>query len=266
MEQSKQKDLCLIKNMAQELELSPWDIFLHWVKQGKIQKVTVNITYQNGDVIEADVTKLCSLSASVSQNVTEVASQEEVVAAVTKIESPHNSAPLLSTTKSIPDTGSFVTSVKHGTIRIKAEQLNNVKIGAYVYSTGDILTGYKTLGPTQIKGVILSHSKESITLIKYIGSDLTAMDSVAQIKDDWRFLTYNECRKMVKYQDILNVRLAEMRVKQIKDPAMLLYKENNNQLHVMDVGTQEVHSTPHDKTVGISRTFTVYLAKDLKIV
>jgi hypothetical protein len=71
---------------------------------------------------------------------------------------------------------------------------------------------------------------------------------------------------MIRYQDALNSSLADMRVKQIKDPALLLYKETNNQLHVFDVASQEVRATLDDKTIGVSRTFTVYLAKDLKIV
>lgn len=305
MEQEKQKDLCLIKNMAQELGLSPWEIFMHWVAQGEVQKVTLNIAYKNGDVIEADVMELCPLSnfasltkaGIVRQNPPQEVEHSSPLPEVKPEQQPDTEAEAEPQPKSTPntepvqqhtpvpevkpkqqrlqvqkiikdtaDTDTFTTCIKRGTIHPKTEQIANIKVGAYIYSTGDILPKYKVLGSVQIKGIVLSRSEENITIIKYIGNDLTAIDSVAQIKDGWRFLTYKECRKMVRYQDALNTSLAEMRVKQIKDPLMLLYKEDNNQLLVMDVTTQEVRATLDDKTVGVSRTFSVYLAKDLKIV
>ena len=307
--QEKQKDLRLIKDIAQELGLSPLDIFMHWVAKGEIQKVTVNIAYKNGDVIEANITDLCYASDLAVPSKTDVQVQEEAKtdaqvqvqeetkpdvqsqddaktdaqAQEEKVSAPAPNAdkevvipdkqkptpqllPPNKIVQDVSDSDTSVTSIKRGTICLKTGQTNNIRIGSFVYSTGDILSKYKALGPVQIKGIVLSYSEKCITIIRYIGNDLTALDSVAQIKDDWRFLNYHECRKMIRYQDALNSSLADMRVKQIKDPALLLYKETNNQLHVFDVASQEVRATLDDKTIGVSRTFTVYLAKDLKIV
>lgn len=300
MKQEKQ-DLRLIQSMAQELGLSPWDVFMHWVEIGEIQKVTAKIAYKNGDSIEVDLMELCHSAKIGLLGKTDITRQRppktEVVEPKNPFEkdgyledvdptlketnpttevtpSPTPEAEPLSTLPPAQEEDKDNTSnsdnpatiTRHGLSCINAEQNSRIKIGAYVYSTGYVSSKYKCQGPTQIKGIILSRSDNKITIIKYIGCGLTGMDAAAQTKDHWRFLTYQECQKIARHKDTLSSSLSEMRLKQIKNDSMLLYKEDCQELYVYNVGTRSRMNPVNDKSISVSRTYAVYLAKDLDII
>ena len=158
------------------------------------------------------------------------------------------------------------TSFTRGTILIKPSQVKNVTVGAYVYTTGDILPLHRALPGVNIRGIILSHSEDRITLLKYVGADFTSFESCAKIKDGWRFLTFQECIKLVKYREKLNIRLAEMKRKQIDNSLLILYQDERKELLGFQVSTRKVKKTLTCKLTAEDRAFALYMAKDLKIV
>ena len=158
------------------------------------------------------------------------------------------------------------TSFTRGTILIKPSQVKNVTVGAYVYTTGDILPLHRALPGVNIRGIILSHSEDRITLLKYVGADFTSFEACAKIKDGWRFLTFQECIKLVKYREKLNIRLAEMKRKQIDNSLLILYQDERKELLGFQVSTRKVKKTLTCKLTAEDRAFALYMAKDLKIV
>lgn len=117
-----------------------------------------------------------------------------------------------------------------------------------------------------IRGIILSHSEDRITLLKCVGADFTSFEACAKIKDGWRFLTFQECIKLVKYREKLNIRLAEMKRKQIDNSLLILYQDERKELLGFQVSTRKVKKTLTCKLTAEDRAFALYMAKDLKIV
>lgn len=300
MEEKNAKDLSFIQDVAQELGLSPLDIFMHWWEIGKVKKLAVKITYEDGNVAELDLAKLgfvtgqnesqpqtvtpCGASSKRKQDEplyierpfeeveaknsgnkeesSAVGTSETVTVEISESEGLTEAQPQDFQDENILPT----TSIKHGRICIKDEQKQNVKVGAYVYTTGDILSTKNMLTHVNVRGIILSYSTESITMVKYLGSNMTAVQSSAQICDGWRFLTYKECQRIANYKNILNVSLIGLKRKQIDDTSMLLYRDNDNELYGYNVASRQVHKSLNDKKVIKERAFAVFLAKDLRIV
>ena len=272
MKQKNLSDAVLINNMAQQLGISPLDIFMNWIQTGEVTNITISIAYKNGDVIKTDLIKQPSQFKE-TRDIPMVLETKE-----NNSEAESNSVPFCTEdsndTEIKPETDSAdilslsqVTSFTKGTIAVKPSQQRNITIGAYVYTTGDILPDHNALPGVKIRGIILSHSTDKITLIKHIGTDFTALEAIGKAKDGWRFLTFHECETLAQYKERLNIKLAELRRKQIDGSIMLLYKdEKENQLYGFNISTRKVHKTLSGASVLQDRFFVVYMAKDLKIV
>ena len=298
--EEKNQDLCLIQGMAQELGISPLEIFMYWVETGRVKNLALKVTYDNGEVAELDLAQIgfstnfappkISFPNPATHQKEEVESPElpfeegqpkpeapvappppaetsvpatqEAPAESEKVAEDDNSAD----TKPEREKDLCTTSIKHGRIHVKEGQTNNVKVGAYVYTTGDILPTSKTLEHVNVRGIVLSYSKERITIIKYIGSNMTAVQSSAQVGQGWRFLTFKESGKIAKYKETLNVSLQGVRRKQVDNDSMLLYQDEDNELYAYGVASGKVHKSLNNKFVVQERGFAVFLAKDLKVV
>ena len=271
MEQRNLSDAVLINDMVQKLGISPLDIFMNWITTGEIKNITVSIAYKNGDVVKADLMQSVSQPEE-KRHVPELSESEEKVPEMETDSLPPSTRKDDEEEKK-PETVSEgvcscprETSFTRGTILIKPSQVKNVTVGAYVYTTGDILPLHRALPGVNIRGIILSHSEDRITLLKYVGADFTSFESCAKIKDGWRFLTFQECIKLVKYREKLNIRLAEMKRKQIDNSLLILYQDERKELLGFQVSTRKVKKTLTCKLTAEDRAFALYMAKDLKIV
>ena len=261
MEQKISADAMLIKNMAEELGISPLDIFMNWVKTGEITNVTINIHYKNGDVVRADLAQ--------GNFVLQPVKQSERNPSQTKLnfdeETPLSKSKQINTTGDDASQYCKETSFSLGTIRIKPEQIKNIIIGAYVYTTGDVLLECRALPNVNVRGIILSHSKDKIVLLKCVGSGFTAVTSQANVKDGWRFLTSYECSMLVKHKEQINPSLQKMKRKQIDNSMLLVCRGSDDNLYCYD-SLRGILKKAINKDEEVDRTFYLYMVKDLKIV
>lgn len=270
MEDKKISNVKLVSDIVQGVGISALDVFMHWVKTGEIKNIMVSIVYKNGDVLKADLLEqlltlqgkkeVCAvleteeniseaedetLSCGAEESSTEEANQESDVEGVSLL--PRE------------------TSFSRGTIVIKPAHTKNIGLGAYVYTTGDILWERNASSGVSIRGIILSHSKEQITIVKNIGS-YKVSDALEKVQSGWRLLTLEECRKLVLNKAKFNVKLSELRRKQIDGSLLLLFRDEKEGPLCFQVSTQQVKKTLTGADALVDRETCVYLAKDLRIV
>lgn len=283
--EGKSQDMCLIYGMAQELGLSPLEIFKHWIRKGKVKNLVIKVTYDNGEIAELNLSEIkfkTNLNPSKADFPNAAVSQRKKVEnfeppfvdekpeTSIKPETPAKPEETakkenISDAKPIFKKSLCTTSIKKGEIHIKENQTDNVRVGAYVYTTGDVLPT-KELEHTNIRGIILSYTKERITIIRYLGSNMTIIEASKQVGYGWRFLTHQESQKIADYKETLNPKLLETRKKQIDNFSMLLYKDDGGELYAYNAATKKVHKSLNNKYVLKERGFAVFLAKELKLV
>ena len=135
-------DTLMIIDLAKELGISPLDLFAYWLKTGEIKNIAISIVFNDDNELKVDFNN-SSLEANISQN-SEILPESPHLNKdnVDGISLPKNASNVTQKIyDNIPDTSfcSKTTSFSKGTIHIKDGQKSNVKIGAYVYTTGDIL-------------------------------------------------------------------------------------------------------------------------------
>lgn len=252
MEQKNFTDTMLINDMVQRLGLSPLEIFTNWIATGEIKNITLSIVYKNGDEIKADLLK-SDLSEDDNQRPSlNFVSGNDIEEVQAKSDGKEDNK--------FPS----ITSFSKGIIRIAPSQ--NMIIGGYVYTTGDILPDYRAIPGVKVRGIILSYSDEKMTLLKYAGSDFTVHKTSAEIKDGWRYPTVEECELIIRHKDRLNISLAAMRRKQIADSLSILCQNKYKDILSFDVTKQVTKNVITCPGTQIDRYFSLYLVKDMKIV
>ena len=252
----------MIAEMARELGISPLDLFVYWIKTGKIKNISISVAFDDDEEIKIEIDK-SSFEKEAQQ------SSEHVVD-----ESETNSSPsvFLPDTKSIvptafeEDNSVNTTSFSKGTIRVKPEHKDNVTVGAYVYTTGDILIKPNAIPNVNMRGIILSYTGDTITLIKYIGTGYNATEACAKENNGWHFLSVDECKLLCRRKNKLNDSLRKTRRKQIDDSVLLLCKGPANDLTVFDIVSQTVSNSLLPQKTAMDRSFYLYMTKTLKRV
>lgn len=262
-------DALMVAELAKELGISTLDLFIHWIKTGEIKNISLSVVFNDDDELKIDIDKnsLEEISKQDAQNptlwsgdVNNVSSPEKLTNIAKKDIMPQY--PCVSgasySTKE--------TSFSRGTIHIKKGQEDNINIGAYVYTTGDILAKPNAIPNVNIRGIILDYNEKTITLIKCEGTGYTAIEACSKEGKGWHFLSVEECKLLRKRREKLNDSFLKVHRKQIDDNVLLLCQNTDKNLTVFDVRTQHVSDNLLPQKTTENRTFYVYMKKIMRIV
>lgn len=259
-------DTLMVTELAQELGISPLDLFMYWINTGEIKNVSVSVVFQNEEEIKVDFCKDTieeiinqSSTKPVNQTSTYEEEKKELGQKLVNINIGNNFS-----RSGIPVVG--ITSFPKGIIHLSSEQKKHITMGAYVYTTGDISSQYKAIPNVNIRGIIFEHTPQKITMLKCIGCGYNAIQASANQKDGWRFPTIQECQTMVNHKLRLNDKLAEMKKKQIDDSSMIFCKGGDTNLVIFNVANQKIYTDLTPEFTKEDRTFSLYLMKELRIV
>ena len=255
-------DTLMIAEMAKELGISPMDLFVHWIKNGKIKNVSISVAFEDDEEIKIEIDK--NSFESTSQDAPETDVDECNQNNTQSVISP-TPKPTVSTSFEVDDI-TKTTSFSKGTIHVRPEHKDNVTVGAYVYTTGDILKKHNAIPNVNMRGIILSYTEDTITLIKYIGMGYNAIEACSKENNGWHFLSVDECKLLCGRRDKLNDSLRKTRRKQIDDSVLLLCKGPANNLTVFDIVSQTVSNSLLPQKTATDRSFYLYMTKTLKRV
>jgi len=260
----------LIIELANEFGMSPLDLIGYWIKTGEIKNISISIVFNNNEEMKSNldinaIEKLINqVTEQISENISTDTDDNSLSNAITDCKSLDKTfQPQTSCETSYRNDKYFFSK---GMIRIKNEQKDNVNIGAYVYTTGDILPIPNAIPKINMRGIILDYNKKSITLINYVGKDFSAIEATAKAKDGWHFMSVNECKLFLSRCDKLNDSLRNIRRKQIDDSMLLLCQGDDKKLKIFDVKHQTLRTDLLPKETTEDRTFYLYLTKTLQIV
>ena len=234
-------DIGLIFDMMRELQFSPYDVFKYWLESNEVDDVIISITYKSGEKV-----KLCYRETK----------QEGLPIKTSVVKQPEDNR---------KSSSRLNTSFSQGIINVKPEHYQNIKVGAFVYTTGDILLEGRALKRVNVRGIILCFDDRKITLLRYVGDGFSAISAAGESKDGWRFLTYDECKAVSRLSNCLNGSLSQLRRKQLDRTMRILFKSDDNKLSVFDLDSQRVKDALSSDNVA-DRIFYLYLVKDMKVV
>ena len=265
-------DALMVAELAKELGISTLDLFIHWIKTGEIKNITLSVVFNDDDELKIDIDKnsLEEIIKPDSENLIENTFSDNKNVDSNSLPCTTTDVDLKSNTSQSLTSGTSYstkeTSFSRGTLHIKNGQEDNINIGAYVYTTGDILAKPNAIPNVNMRGIILDYNEQTITLIKCEGMGFTALEACSKEGKGWHFLSVEECKLLRKRREKINDSFLKIHRKQIDDNVLLLCQNTDKNLTVFDVRTQHVSDSLLPQKTTENRTFYVYMTKTMRIV